>query len=236
MKMPGFTAQSSLYRTRAHYRSTMALVYDAGPGRSVVAALNFEDRGRCARCETKCAESYTECIGVAAAVWTVGLAGCAFAGPFFALCATPVTVAYALAGGACIAKLVGCEVVCNAPGGSSCCPVFCELGHCCSRGETCYSGGCCPGDRAVCGNNCCSPGEKCCGDSCCPAGFYCLDGNFCSEFPSSIPFGNPPPPPLPFNNCISGGAPCGPECCPPGLECCYYSAQFGAVCKTSCLH
>jgi hypothetical protein len=69
-----------------------------------------------------------------------------------------------------------------------------------------------------------------CGGRCCPAGYSCI-GNVCTTG-----FSTKPPPPPPPNNCIFGGAPCGPKCCPPGLECCSYSREFGADCKTSCLH
>jgi hypothetical protein len=235
MKMPGFSAQSSLYRSASRYRSSNTEVRAYTAGHSVVAALSFEDTRRCSNCENGCNEDFAKCEGYAAAVWAAGLAYCAFTGPFAPACAGPATFAYGLAHAACAGKFAACEFVCNKPGDSSCCPVFCELGRCCSRGETCFSGGCCPNDQVVCGNNCCSAGEKCCGDTCCPAHFYCLDGHFCSEFPSHVPFGKPPRPTRPPNQCIVG-VPCGPTCCPPGLQCCSYSDKFGADCRTSCLH
>ena len=157
------------------------------------------------------------------------------------VCAIPVSAAYALAEGLCIAGLTACHVGCNLPGTGSCCPVFCELGHCCSHGETCLPQGCCPSGRTECWGDCCAPGQSCCGgaccsgtccgNSCCPAGVPCCGDQCCGITP---PIGTPPPPP-PTNNCIFGGAPCGPKCCPPGLQCCGYSPQFGADCRTSCI-
>jgi hypothetical protein len=244
MNLPQFTAQASLYRTSNRYRSSVAEFGGSIPAQSVVAALTFEDTVNCETCENRCNDNYATCIGYASAAWGLGLLGCALLGPFSPLCAGPVTTAYALASGLCVAGVSACHLVCNSPGGS-CCPVFCELGHCCSHGETCIPHGCCPNERIVCNGTCCAEGETCCGNTCCPQNYYCLDGDFCSQYPSNVPFGNPSPPMMPPTDvgtfgekkkCPPGYERCGKGCCPPGLQCCNYSAQFGPDCKTSCLH
>lgn len=233
MNLPAFTAEFSLYRSRNSYRVATAPDV-AMPAQSVVSALTYEDNVNCSRCENKCNEQWADCVGVATATWLAGLVGCAAAGPLYPLCAGPVTVAYASANGLCVGKLGLCRAICNAPG-ESCCPVFCGLGHCCSKGETCIPDGCCPSDRQVCGGECCPNGYSCCGDTCCPPNYFCRDGGFCSEFPSDLlpPSGTPGPPP-PFNNCIFGGEPCQGKCCPPGTVCCGGSPGQ-PDCKTSCL-
>ncbi len=241
MSLPRFTADHSLYRSGNSYHSYGAEQDLAISLQSVVPTLTFEDTANCSRCENKCNEQSAECVGTAVAAWMIGLVGCAFSGPFYPICASGVSAAYATAVGVCTAKLAACHAVCNLPG-ESCCPQFCELGHCCSRGETCMPNGCCPSDRQVCGAECCpqgasccdgaccGPEEHCCGNACCPANVPCGTDGLCAGFTTT------PPPPPPANNCIFGGAPCGPKCCPPGLQCCSYSPEFGADCKTSCLH
>ena len=150
MNMPGFTAEATLYRTRNRYRFSVSASSASSTAQSVVPALNFEDSVRCSACENKCNEAAADCVGVATGTWLLGLGACAAAGPLYPLCATPVSIAFALANAGCAAKLAACHVVCNAPGDSSCCPVFCELGHCCSTGETCTTNGCCPSGRSAC--------------------------------------------------------------------------------------
>lgn len=235
MNIPQFTAQASLYRTSNSYRSSVDKFGGSIQAQSVVAALTYDDTVKCSACENKCNEQGADCVAVAVVTWGLGLAGCAAFGPFAPACAIPVTIAYGLAIGVCTAKLGACRTICNLPG-EACCPVFCELGHCCSEGETCIPHGCCPGGQAVCGGNCCNVGETCCGSTCCPSHYYCIDGNFCSQYPSAIPFGNPPPPPPPPDNgcMLFGGVQCGSKCCYGGLQCCgVFNGQ--PDCRTSCL-
>lgn len=230
MSIPEFTAEASLYRTNNRYRSSSAEFGGTIAFQSVVAALTYDDTVNCGACENRCNNAAADCTAVAVATWTAGLAGCAIFGPFAPACAIPVTGAYALANAVCLGKLAACRALnCYSPG-SSCCPVFCELGHCCSHGETCMPQGCCPSNQIVCGGECCGLGESCCGDTCCPPNYFCRDG-FCSEFPSDFlpPNGDPPKPPI--NNCIFGGEPCGRKCCSPGLQCCN-----DGECRVSCIN
>jgi hypothetical protein len=239
MNIPQFTAQASLYRTSNRYRSSVAK-FDGSPfTQSVIPALNDVDRANCDGCEQKCNNDYAVCARDAVIGWTAGLLGCAFSGPLYPICASAASGAYAIAIGVCSGVFGACEISCNSPGRSSCCPVFCELGHCCSHGETCVPHGCCPSNQVVCGGECCGVGESCCGDTCCPPNYYCIDEGFCSEFPSAIPFGNPPPPPPPpVSKCSDFGlAPCGSHCCYAGLQCCGVDKFTGQPdCRTSCVH
>lgn len=243
INIPGFNAEATLYRTRNRYRVSGSASSASLTAQSVVPALNSEDSARCSACENKCNGSYADCVGIATATWLAGLGACAATGPFYPLCATPVTIAFSLANGLCAAKLTACHVVCNAPGDSSCCPVFCELGHCCSTGETCTSHGCCPSGRSVCGDQCCPEGYSCCGGTCCPnhcCGGTCCDAGVpcCGDSCCSIFGGGGPPPPPPESGCylFEGGSPCGSKCCFGGLQCCGYSAEFGPDCRTTCIH
>lgn len=250
--VPGFVAEVTLYMTRNRYRSFPADPYDAIASRSVVPALT--DNENCERCINKCNEQSAECVGYATATWSLGLAGCAFWGPFSPACAAPVTVAYLVANGICYGKLAACHAVCNAPG-ESCCPVFCGPGHCCSEGETCMLDGCCPRDRQVCGGECCAQGAGCCADTCCGPGDHCCGSACC---PANVPcgpdgscagFANTPPPPPPPSSCPPGSSPCGvPDgsgvirtCCPPGTVCCGVSSDGQPDCVPGvginvCLH
>ncbi len=231
MSIPEFTAEASLYKTSNRYRSSSAEFGGTVASQSVVAALTHDDTVNCESCENRCNVTAAECTGIAVAAWTAGLAVCAVTGPFAPVCAIPVTGAYALANAGCLGKLAACRAInCDSPG-SPCCPVFCELGHCCSHGETCMPQGCCPSNQIVCGGECCGLGESCCGDTCCPPNYFCRDGGFCSEFPSDFLPPNSDPPKPPINNCIFGGEPCGRKCCPPGLQCC-----GDGECRGSCIN
>lgn len=220
INIPGFSAEATLYRTRNRYRLSISALSTSVTAQSVVPALNSEDRARCDRCENKCNNAAAECLGYATGSWSAALAGCAAFGPFAPACAIPATAIYLSACGVCYAKLALCYVVgCNLPGDSSCCPEFCELGHCCSRGETC------------CGDMCCAPGQTCCGgNKCCPAGWHCTDG-FCSD---SVPFSNEPPPTPPPYNPLTDLDPISPvfcygKICRRGEKCCGPQG-CGAVC------
>ncbi|MCU1348947.1 MAG: hypothetical protein JWO56_1977, partial [Acidobacteria bacterium] len=240
MNVPSFTAELSLYRTRVIYRVAMAT---APPTNSIVLALTSGENAACDACEQTCGKTYSTCLALAlATVWIPWLGGGIGVG--------------------CVASAWLCLAECNAEGGA-CCPKSCGS-YCCSHGDQCsHYSGCCPGDRVVCdgrccapdasccGNRCCNAGQTCCGEACCAPGETCCGGKCCSHdccgetcCDAGVPccgdsccgFAPGPPPPPPVNHCIFGGAPCGPKCCAPGLECCGYSDQFGADCKTSCLH
>jgi hypothetical protein len=245
MNIPAFTAQASLYRTSNRYHSSVAEFHGSISGQSVVAAYipGPETQNRCSGCTDICVATRNICLakvaaGVVEECWgTLGL-GCA------------VAIGWGvIQTGGCYAHYAECFGICQIPSAdelgwkSPCCPKVCGIhipglagSGCCDHGEACLGSdhpntrdGCCPVGQ-YCNGNCCAAGESCCGATCCPAGFSCIGGLCTTGFP------NTPPPPPPDNNCIFGGAPCGLKCCPPGLECCSYSPQFGADCRTSCLH
>ncbi len=116
-----------------------------------------------------------------------------------------------------------CSAVCQAVGGTLCCPpgTFCAGGQCCPSAQMC--GGiafegigqfCCPT-----GTNCvtafgipmCCPTAQTCGPICCPGGTVCL-GVF-SGFPL----------------CCPTGQLCAGLCCPPGHTCVAGACQEAAA-------
>jgi hypothetical protein len=240
MAIPKFTAENSLYRSAKQYRTSyrsgsLTGAYEVVPQ----AGKRFEG---CDDCEINCATQNVKCQATASAVYAVAAAACGgfVLPPAIAVCEGIAAGAYIFAIGLCYAWNVECEAECWYPGKSACCPVFCELGHCCSSGETCIPHGCCPNDQAICGGECCDPGWTCCGDNCCPPNYYCLDDGFCSPYPSGVPFGNPPPPekpPTPTKiRCRAPAKPCGDRiCCPPELQCCDIGGGQVA-CMDNCLH
>ena len=237
MNRPGFTAQASLYRTSNHYFTSAPAGCDATPTQSVM-AQSGERFANCDSCEKTCTWTNYKCQATASAAYAIVAGACVgfVFPPAVAACEAVAAGVYAGAIGACYAWWGECMTECWLPG-NECCPVFCELGHCCSEGETCIPRGCCPNDRIVCNGQCCDVGETCCGGTCCPGHYYCLDG-FCSEFPSPLlPPGNsqPPTPPPSRVRCRKGWKACGPICCPSDLQCC--SVGGGQVaCMTNCLH
>lgn len=238
MKLPEFTADISLYRSGNRYQNFGAFYGGQSSTQSVVPALTNEGQAKCEACKFECAKSYTICLGSATAGYGIAAAGCLALGfpPAIAICEGVAAGVYAAASVTCLATSYVCLGLCSFPG-QACCPVFCELGRCCSEGETCMADRCCPKDHAVCGGTCCAKGETCCGDSCCPAHYFCRDG-FCSEFPADSLWPDdwkPVKPSRPgLNYCRIGWEPCGGTCCAPGLECC--SVGGGRVaCMTNCL-
>lgn len=258
MNTPQFTAQASLYRTSRHYVTSASAGWVSAPPQSAVTAQVGERFAQCDPCELSCAKGNVRCQASASSAYAVAAIACAAAGPFAPICEGIAGGAYAGAIGACYGWWGECVLECWLPGGD-CCPVFCELGHCCSEGERCIPHGCCPNEQVVCNGKCCSPGEICCGDTCCAPGQTCCGGTCCPNnccgntcCDAGVPccgdrccsFDPGPPPPPPAHSCAPGAAPCGfPDnsgvirtCCPPGLQCCSYSPQFGPDCRTSCLH
>jgi hypothetical protein len=194
MNIPAFTAQASLYRTSNSYRSSALNFGGSSPAQPVVLAYmpGPGTQAKCSTCLSHCAKNLAICSGIAAAP----LAACVF--PPACLAAAAVAGA-ALAG--CDFTSLGCIADCT---WNDCCPKACGTPNpfdpgagCCDDNEQCVDRydpnsrqGCCPSDQTVCASKCCALGESCCGDTCCPPHYYCLDGGFCSEFPSAIPFGN----------------------------------------------
>ncbi len=237
MNIPAFTAQAALYQTRNRYHSSSSEYGGSPSSQSVVPAYypGPESVAKCQSCLDQCNVAAAACYGGA----SIALA------PFL------------IPG--CVAAHASCGGYCLIPGApSDCCPKFCQAepfnqpsGGCCDQDEHCVAEddpnsrhGCCPSDQSVCGGKCCAKAEVCCGETCCPPNYYCLDGGFCSQFPSGIPFGNPLRPSAPgtprdpriFSGnsryCGIGQTPCGNKCCPRGLECC--DTDAGPVCMTSC--
>ena len=257
IKMPGFNAEATLYRSGNRYRSSGA---EFG-AQSVVAAYipGPETQNKCSGCTRACDIVNDACLAevaasVSEACW--GSLGWGCAG--------------ALAWGAweraaCRVNYEECIGLCNIPDTDICCPKFCGLdldnpikgngAGCCDHGESCIPiggskantrDGCCPSGRR-CGIDCCAAGEICCGgQTCCPSDQFCSDDGACLEFPvpSGVPFGNPPPPKAPgtpqdpriysgnSKYCGAGRTPCGNKCCPPELQCC--DTDAGPACMTSC--
>lgn len=228
--VPGFTAESTLYKSANRYVSYGPEMNGAVPASSVLLALNDADRGRCDRCEQKCIDQAAQCTGYAAASWGIALVGCAASGPFWPICAAAASTTYAAAVGLCELKHAACLAgECYFPGGS-CCPVFCGLGHCCSTGEQCTDNGCCPADRHVCAGTCCDKGYFCCNGQCCNE--MCIDG-VCT-YPSFGPYTpverEPARAPNPFTGgCEPNWTKCHDQCCPPGQKCCGYGCDYSCI-------
>jgi hypothetical protein len=241
MNIPEFTAEASLYRSSISYRSSGHNFGGLPSSQSVFPALTTERFANCDACQKSCFKTYSYCLGSASAGYAIAAVGCAAAvfPPAIAICEGVAAGVYAAASATCLATSYACLGICELPG-QECCPVFCELGHCCSDGETCIPHGCCPPGQVVCDGKCCDVGDSCCGGTCCPSHYFCRDG-FCSEFagPSLWPTDTTPPKSpetSPYSKyCGVGQKRCGDKCCPVGLECC--SIGGGQVaCMTNCLH
>jgi len=224
MNTPGFTAETSLYKTSRHYRLSILGPGDLPPTQTIVPAdLGPQDQEACNTCLETCAETAVAC----SAVW-------AGVGGFTCFWCPPCCVAAGVGLAGCAAAAASCEAICHLPGGSKCCPTFCRLGKCCGRGEECVDdydrggpgarAGCCPRGQSVCGGKCCLPGDKCCGDACCPAGFNCQQGVCCPPDKPAVCNGICCAGPCDQNGtcCESPGYMCGGKCC------------FGECCNGQC--
>src|SRR5258707_14447271 len=69
MKMPEFTAEASLYRTRGRYRVSNGGLVQGAPTQPVVLALGTAGEERCSNCLTKCANALGACYAAAVAGW-----------------------------------------------------------------------------------------------------------------------------------------------------------------------
>src|SRR5258708_26911385 len=67
MKMPEFTAEASLYRTRGRYRVSNGGLVQGAPTQPVVLALGTTGEERCSNCLTKCANALGACYAAAVA-------------------------------------------------------------------------------------------------------------------------------------------------------------------------
>jgi hypothetical protein len=235
MKIPEFTAEATVYKTSYYYGSS-CLEGDLPRSTGRIALAYHPMPETNARCDARIAECLDNASNLGDRLEARCETGCVFYGPLFYACYAPchewVEDIKSSVFDSCYSETIG-------PGPQTkCCPVACEgwdpgndpgVG-CCDSGENCVDQadpnsreGCCPSDQIVCGGKCCAKTER-----------YCIDGNFCSQYASNIPFGNASPPPPPANNCLLGGTPCGKKCCPPGLQCCgVFEGQ--PDCKSSCV-
>lgn len=107
---------------------------------------------------------------------------------------------------ACGDRCCGWYDTCLRPG--LCCPNDRRCGkNCCSAPGRCTHDGCCPENQVVCSNRCCGLGESCTGDGCCRSDQIC--GDRCCQ---------------PGESCTSHG------CCPPGICCKSSSCPSGEYC------
>lgn len=209
--LPGFSAQSSLYRTSRVYAG-----YDpslsSGPTQALTEALDVsprvvpayhpgsETQSNCGSCLDGCTSAAEICTADA---WETML-GCIFP-PDCAIAAAATGEALT----ACATANLVCKAACEV---FHCCPKLCGVpdpldpgSGCCDPGEHCADendpnarDGCCPSSQSVCGGNCCAPGDGCCGDSCCPEDSTCDQGLCCAPY---------------YHNC-------GGQCCEPFNKCC----------------
>jgi hypothetical protein len=195
MNIPQFTAQSSLYRTSNHYRSS-AVEFDGSiPAQSVVAAYHPgpTTQYRCNKCLGTCAFDRDNCLNLVDTwiSWWDPLAQLLYAkcysdaGDCIDQCSKPPL-------GACCPKACGPLNPSNP--GEGCCDTedSCCGGTCCPPNLVCYDGGVCsdppspgflpttpPPPPTV--NNCIFGGEPC-GKKCCFGDFVCCydkDGPVC---------------------------------------------------------
>lgn len=196
MRTPGFSAETSLYRTRHNYRLTVAHGPRSGalhPSSFVVdihdlshhgTAVFVDPRSCCRDClaSIPCADESCrrqrlfECTNRCNAA---GIGGCD-----------------------CPPDRVGCHGMCCRSGEvctvDGCGPPnqLCH-GRLCAPGERCTSAGCCGVGNVVCQDRCCQPGWSCTSEGCCPPG-YCCETAACP----------------PGKSCCGGTV-----CCPAGAEC-----------------
>jgi hypothetical protein len=191
MRLPGFAAQSTLYKTRVHYKmavesanatgsvsitrrqtapprfSTQVVPGVIGPFPNVLCEpCALDQSGECTRYCVHCPTPYPseEC-------WS------SF---------TPCDDSECCQAGQNPCYVPGKSQFC-CPSGQSCCDP--ETNFCCPNpGESCCNPAtkfCCPSQQTPCcsaeTNLCCAPGELCCdpGNLCCPAGNICCGGGCC---------------------------------------------------------
>ena len=196
MRLPGFNAETSLYKSSRHYRMMakfgnvdgplypMASIYD-------LVYVDTRDPARiwariqscCHDClQFPCADE--ECRRQRAFDCDVKCGADAIGG----------------CGGGCPKGRVVCDGACCEPGD------VCTLDGCASPNAVCNNRicfghclpeGCCTPDRVVCNNHCCQRGESCTSEGCCPPGVCCE-----------------------FTACPPGKFCCGGKvCCPNGTDC-----------------
>jgi hypothetical protein len=185
MNIPQFTAQSSLYKTNNHYRSSGGEFEGPIPAQSVVAAYHPgpATKYRCNKCLETCAFDRENCLD--------------FVDTWISWWNPAAPFVYA----ECYSDAVDCADQCSKPPLGACCPKACgplnpsNPGEgCCDTEDSCCGGTCCPPnlvcyDGGVCSdppppgfpttppppppaNNCIFGGAPC-GPKCCPPGLQC---------------------------------------------------------------
>jgi hypothetical protein len=228
MRLPGFSAETSLYRTSRHYRTIAKFGQADGIIHPTFSIQDFIElspdffdisllgptafisvRVCCRDCMSGC--NYTDELRQK-------------------LCRATCTIkcgASDIGGCGCPPERLGCRGQCCKPG------EVCTLDGCsdpsrvcnnrrCGPFERCTPVGCCPEDSVVCNDRCCPRGSSCSSDGCCPEGHVvcnnrcCLPGWSCTS-----------------EGCCPPGVCCESTACPPGKFCCggKVCCRDGADCR-----
>jgi hypothetical protein len=234
-KMPGFTAETAVYRTLLHYRGVSAFGHD---GDTIRAAQLSAGQGACVdRCIDECIQAglpsdydypiellRQECSPI-----------CRTRCGFEPMPCPPETH---------LCWRTGNRPEC-CPTSYKCCSVLDATRYkyklnCCPPGqECCFKFGCytpgeyqcaeneglCPTDRVICHGYCCGPGEVCTQDGCAPPALVC-NNRRCAPGDRCTAEGCCPP----------GRAVCNNHCCPPGDSCTVEGCcpPGRAVCNNHC--
>lgn len=231
MRMPGFTAHSSLYRTSTSYRT----IGNSGQNDGAVfpSQLTPQQNACMDRCMDGCVKA-----GIMDSPPDVPI------GLIREECRPICLIECGALPAPCPPDTKFCGRTGNRP---ECCPTSHECCHvldhtgtryilsCCPPGQKCcFPFGCytpgeyqctrdglCPTDRVICQDHCCGPGEICTQDGCCSANRVC-DNRCCGLLDRCTPQG-----------CCSRDRYCNGVCCEPGARCCN-----GACCEPgeSCTH
>jgi hypothetical protein len=191
MNIPGFSAETSLYKTSRHYRSIGKFNQADG---TVYPALSINDLVKFSPDFYFDRQGWRDIVS-----GDISIRGC---------CRDCLS-SFPCADESCRRqRLFDCNRKCNAEtiGGCGCPPgrAVCE-GLCCGQGEVCtldgcsppnqvcnnrrclgrcLPEGCCPLGQVVCNNHCCERGWSCTSEGCCPPGVCCEStacppGKFC---------------------------------------------------------
>ena len=210
MKIPGFGAAASVYRTLNHYQTIATL---SGNSESVtltgeiriIPGLGIGTGCRCPPHQGPCS-SDPGC--------NTGCSGCS---TYFVNCDCGVTTfpCWGCSGG-CPTGLIKCNGICTdlSSDSENCGSCF----HGCPAGFHCSNSLCCPPGSVSCGGTCCAPGTTGCNGTCCAPGSPCC-GGVCGSV-------------CPDGSCCQS-ATCS-SVCPDGIHCCSsgtcHPTPFGNVC------
>ncbi len=187
MRLPGFNAETSLYKTRAHYRMIGKFGQADGP---IYPSLSINDLVRSSPDFIYDRLEHTDFVSVRACCRDCLSFPCADEScrRQRAHHCNNKCNAYVIGGCGCPPGRVVCEGSCCKPGD------VCTLDGCsppnqvCNNRAGCFGQclpeGCCPPHRVVCNNHCCDYGWSCTSEGCCPPGVCCESaecppGKFC---------------------------------------------------------